>query len=92
MYFAGEPFQAPTGLYAPTIRVGVFASDDGGVQVGAGLDVWRADARGKGFATALLTPRGARAFLGVEVTRGLSVGISASTRRTTWGAFWNIVL
>lgn len=90
--FAGEPFAAPRGLFAPTIRVGLFASDEGGLQVGAGIDVWRADHRGKGFASALLTPRGARGFVGVEVTRGLSLGVSASARRTTWGVFWNLVL
>lgn len=91
--FAGRPYAPPGRLYAPTLRFGVAASGDRGVQVGLGLDVWRAKADGGGpFASALLTPRGPQLFVGTQVSKGLSLGITILPKRTTWGAFWNFVL
>jgi pimeloyl-ACP methyl ester carboxylesterase len=90
--FAGRAYRAPGRLYAPTLRFGVAASGERGIEVALGLDLWRSDARGSVYACALVTPRGPRLFAGAQAGRGLSVGLTILPRRTTWGAFWNVVL
>lgn len=89
---AGREFTPPRAIFAPTIRVGLVANNDSGLQVGAAVDLWRSGSRGQTFACGLLTPRGAQGFIGYELARGISVGISITRRRTTPGAFWNLVL
>lgn len=95
-YFAAvlnrRPFSAPGRLYAPTLRVGLSLSDGRGLQVAIGADVWRSNPRGDGFGAILLTPKGIEGFLGYQLPRGFSVGVSVQARRTSWGLFWNTVL
>lgn len=88
----GKPYDPPKAIYAPTIRLGLQASDAFGVQVGVGIDLWRSNSRGDAIASAVLTPKGPVGFVGYRISSGLFVGITLSARRTTWGVFWNIVL
>lgn len=90
--FEARPFSAPQRFFSPTIRVGIQANGDHGLQIAAGIDLWRSNRAGDGFASALITPRGPQGFIGYRVTRGLSVGVSVTTKKTTWGVFWNLVL
>lgn len=89
----GRFYRAPQSLYSPTIRLGLIANGATGLQVAAGLDLWRSNRRGDGYAAAVLTPRGLQGFVGVRIgPAGLAVGISFTRKRTTWGAMWNVVL
>lgn len=88
----GRPYKVPSSFYAPTIRVGLQYTGNQGLQVAAGLDVWRSDANGTGFASALMTPKGPQGYLGFRLTREFSLGAGFSKKGTTWGLFWSIVL
>ena len=88
----GQEFEAPTVFYSPTIRFGLHTNDETGVQVIAGLDVWRLRAAGKTFASVLVTPKGVLGYIGHTVSRELSIGITITRRRTTWGVMWSVVL
>ena len=90
--FSGQKFEAPTVFYSPTLRFGLHADDESGVQVIAGLDVWRLRAAGKTFASLLVTPRGVLGYIGHTVSRELSIGITITRKRTTWGVLWSVVL
>lgn len=90
--FAGEPFVAPKTFLAPTVRFGVSLNPVAGVQLAAGLDVWRSNARGDASATVLVTPRGGQLFVGRRLDRSLAVGVTFTTRRTGLGVFWSTVL
>ena len=85
-------FEAPNAFYAPTIRLGLNANGDSGLQVAGGIDVWRTGKNGEGFASALLTPRGVQGFIGYKLSKELAVGASLTRKKTTWGIFWSIVL
>lgn len=90
--FRGSKFDAPPKLYAPTIRLGLQYNPESFLQIAAGLDVWRSDREGKGFGAVLLTPRGLQGYLGLKINRDVSVGFSILPKRTTFGAFWSVVL
>jgi hypothetical protein len=90
--FRGPGFKAPGTLYAPTIRWGLGLNDETGLQVMAGLDVWRLKANGETFATFMVTPRGAQGFIGQTVSKNFAIGVSVTRKRTTWGVLWSIVL
>lgn len=90
--FAGESFVAPKTFLAPTVRLGVSLNPQAGVQLAAGLDVWRSNARGDTSATVLVTPRGGQLFVGRRLDRSLAVGVTFTTRRTGLGVFWSTVL
>lgn len=90
--FAGREFAPPASLYVPTIRVGLALSPPNGLQAAVGVDVWRSNRSGDGFASALMTPKGIQGFIGHKVHRGFSVGVSVTRRTTSWGLFWNTVL
>jgi hypothetical protein len=94
-FFAAEmqnrTFTPVRRLLAPTLRIGVQA-DTTGFDVAVGLDVWRFDPRGDGFAAVLATPRGPKGFVGYRLDRGLSVGVSVGVRRVGVGFFWSTVL
>jgi dienelactone hydrolase len=88
--FAGQGFSAPSRFYSPTIRLGLYAGGQDGVQVGAGLDLWRTD-DGRAFAAAVLAPKGLSGYLGLRWGGSFSAGVSIK-ERLTWGAFWSTVL
>lgn len=88
--FNGRSFDAPKTFYAPTIRVGVGLNPEDGMQVLAGLDVWRLEGT-QAFGSLLFSPRGPRAFLGSEIDRGISIGAMFTPQRTTFGVFWSTV-
>jgi dienelactone hydrolase len=88
----GTGFSAPDSLYAPTIRWGINFNDETGMQVMAGLDVWRLKANGETFASVMLTPRGGAGYIGHTVSKNLSFGVTVLRKRTTWGILWSIVL
>lgn len=88
----GVPFRPPARLLAPTVRFALVLDADRGLQVAAGVDLWRSDARGSNFATALATPRGMQGFVGHHVTSDFALGISINPKRTAPGLFWSLVL
>ena len=88
----GEEYRPPRQILAPTVRVGLMGTAPDGFDVAAGIDLYRFDKRGLGTASALLTPRGPRVFLGVQATQGLRLGISIGPRRASVGAFYSVVL
>jgi hypothetical protein len=90
--FQGRRYDPPRGLSAPVIRVGVAANPATALQVVLGVDLWRANAAGDGFAAFLATPRGPQLFLGVRAEKGLAVGVAVTSERAAPGAFWSIVL
>ena len=90
--FRGPGFSAPDSLYAPTIRWGIEFNEENGMQVMAGLDVWRLRADGETFAAVMLTPRGGQGFIGHTVSKNLAIGVSVLRKKTTWGVLWSIVL
>lgn len=79
-------------LSAPTIRIGVTYDPQDHLQVTAGLDVLRADRNRRAFVSVMLTPKGARAFLGLKINNTVSVGASVGTRRVVPAILWSIVL
>lgn len=88
----GEEFTAPARLYAPTIRILGTLVPGAGLQIGAGLDVWKSDANGSVTATFILTPKGPQGFIGARASQGLSLGLAVLPRRTTVGAMWSFIL
>jgi hypothetical protein len=90
--FRGVDFNAPDSLYAPTIRWGIGLNDETGLQVMAGIDIWRLKANGETFASVMITPQGGQGFLGQTVSKNLAVGVAVTRKRTTWGVLWSIVL
>ena len=88
----GQEYKAPNSVYTPTIRVGAQYNGDSALQVAGGIDLWRYDAKGTGFASALLTPKGVQGYLGYKINRELSFGLAFTRRKTTWGLFWSVVL
>lgn len=90
--FKGEQFVAPVRLYAPTVRILGTLVPGAGLQVGAGLDVWKSDARGSITATFVLTPKGPQGIIGTQVSQGLTLGVVILPKRTTAGAMWSFIL
>jgi dienelactone hydrolase len=90
--FRGPGFAAPGSLYAPTIRWGINYNDESGLQVAAGIDVWRLRANGDTFASVMVTPRGGIGYIGHTLSKNLSIGVTVLRKRTTWGVMWSIVL
>ncbi len=90
--FRGPGFAAPNSLYAPTIRWGINLNDETGLQVMAGIDVWRLRANGETFAAVMITPRGGAGFIGHTISKNLAIGVTVLRKRTTIGALWSIVL
>lgn len=88
--FRGQKFQAPASIHAPTLRFGLVYSGEKGLQVAVSTDLWHADASGKTFAAAMLTPQGPQGIAGYRVSTGLAVGAIVFPRRTTLGISWNV--
>jgi hypothetical protein len=90
--FTGSEYSLPSQLYAPTFRLGIKADVVSGFDVAVGLDLLRFDKRGEGFATLLLTPRGAGLFLGKKITPVLAAGAILTPKYGSLGIFWSTVL
>jgi dienelactone hydrolase len=87
-----RPYTPPAQILAPTIRVGVMSTLPGKTDVVAGLDLRKFDAKGRSYASILLTPQTPVLWIGTDLTAGLSLGVGISTRRTGFGLFWSTVL
>jgi hypothetical protein len=90
--FAGNSFALPASIYAPTLRVGLTVDTRGQYEVGAGLDLWKFDAKSTGFMTLFLTPKGPQIFTGTQIASGTSLGISLSGRGLGAAIMWSSVL
>jgi hypothetical protein len=90
--FGGGEYSPPSSLSAPTFRVGLGANPGTGLQLAAGIDIWRNNARGDLFSSLLATPRGPQLFLGARLDRGIAIGGFATPRRIFPGVFWSTVL
>lgn len=90
--FRGTSYQAPRSLFAPTLRWGATLTESAGLQVGAGIDVWRLKSDGETFGSVLLTPSGAQGFIGQTISKNLAVGVIVLPKKTTVGALWSVVL
>ncbi|MFQ3587859.1 MAG: hypothetical protein SNJ74_03250 [Fimbriimonadaceae bacterium] len=91
--FSGRTYVPPAEIRAPVVRIGAHADSANGLQVAAGIDIWRAlDRPGEVMGTALFTPRGPALFVGARIERGLSLGVSFRPNQVTGGLFWSIVL
>jgi len=89
--FAGKAFEPPTKFSAPTVRIGFQVNSFQGLQVVAGIDLWRWNAKGDAFASALITPRGAQGFLGARLSKELAVGAAVGAKRGGIGLLWSQV-
>lgn len=87
-----QPFDPPEKLYAPTLRIGVELNVDRGLQVAAGLDIWRSSPRAEAFASFMVTPKGAQLYLGHTLGNGFSIGVAVRPTRASLGAFWSTIL
>jgi len=85
-------YEAPEKLLAPTTRVGLSATALDGVEVVLGIDLVKFDPQGRHTVSFLLSPRTPSIFWGVEVSKGLSLGLQATPKRTGPGLFWSTVL
>lgn len=90
--FSNRPVREIGSVRAPTLRVGALASGSSALEMLAGIDLWRSNARSDYFASALIGPRGPRLFGGAKVSGGLSIGTAVGPKPPTWGVFWSIVL
>lgn len=90
--FADQSYVPPTGIYAPTIRIGAQVNTDQGFQIAVGLDIWRSDKDGRFFGSIIATPKGAQLFLGNRMESGIAPGLFLGPDRVSVGVFWSIVL
>jgi dienelactone hydrolase len=90
--FQGQTYVPPKRISAPTVRLGVTLYPERGLQVVAGLDIWRGDAAGRTFVNLQVAPRGPQVFLGRSWEQNLAVGIFVRSGSIRPGLFWSIVL
>ena len=89
--FSGSKFEAPQIFYSPTIRFGLSLDAETGLNVAASLDLWRSNPNNDAFASLMLTPRGARGFIGASLGRDVAIGAIVMPQKTTFGMVWNTV-
>lgn len=85
-------YDPPKKLLAPTTRIGLSATALDGVEVVLGIDLIKFDPQGRHTISFLLSPRSPSIFWGVEVSKGLSLGLQATPSRSAPGLFWSTVL
>jgi dienelactone hydrolase len=90
--FQGQNFVPPFRLYAPTLRIGALVNTESGLQVGAGIDLFKAGKHGEFFSTLIATPKGLNLFAGVSVGHGFALGGFASRKKLSAGLWWSTVL
>jgi dienelactone hydrolase len=87
----GKTFSAPAKFYSPTVRFSLMLDPDSGLQLGAGLDIWRSNDRADIFVAAYVTPVGPRAYLGFQLGNGVSIGAMFSRSGTSPGLVWSTI-
>lgn len=87
----GRTFYAPDKFYSPTVRFAILADIESGLQVGAGLDIWRSDSNADAYLAAFLTPKGPRAYLGFHLGNGVSIGAMFSRTGPSPGLVWSTI-
>ncbi len=85
-----KPYDAPSSLDAPTLRIGLTYNPDTSAQIALSFDLWRSG--DQWFAAPMITPKGIQGFFGRSLTRETAIGVSVTNRKTTWGIFWNFIL
>jgi len=90
--FAGQAYAAPKHVYAPTLRLGAIADTSSGLQLGAGIDLFKPNPKSHFLSTIIVTPKGLNLFAGFLLGQGLAVGGFATPQRVSVGAWWSIVL
>lgn len=90
--FAGKDFVPPARIYAPTVRIGGIANTATGFDLVAGVDLFKFDRRGDGFASLLISPRGPELFVGRRIDSRITFGVLGTRRRVGAGLFWSTVL
>lgn len=90
--YSGEDYTPPSRISVPTLRLTVQYDLREGMDIGVGLDIWSTGAKREIAATAILTPRGPRMFIGRRVDRSLSMGFSFSDDGGSFGIMWSAVL
>lgn len=88
--FAGQEFQAPKTLAAPTIRVGAQFTNN--IQLGVGVDLVRPGRRNTPRISFFLTPREPEITIVREIDRVFGIGIAIGPRSSKPGIFWSTVL
>jgi hypothetical protein len=87
----GRPFAAPSKFYSPTVRFSVMLDVESGLQLGAGLDIWRSNDRADIFVAGFITPSGPRGYFGFQLGNGVSIGAMFSRRGTSPGLVWSTI-
>lgn len=90
--FEGKRYTPPPKLIAPTVRIGLALTSGEGLNVVAGIDLWRDQKNGDRFASFLITPRYPMVFAGTKVSPGLVGGLAITPRNIGVGFFWSTVL
>lgn len=90
--FSNTSFTAPKRLFAPTVRFGVQYNTANSLQVAAGIDLWKFNAKGDVFSSILATPKGPELFLGAQLSHGFSLGVFGTPRTVSLGLLWSSVL
>lgn len=90
--FANQTYLPPTGIYAPTIRIGAQVNNDQGFQIAVSLDIWRSDKDGRFFGALMASPKGAQLFFGSRLEDGIAPGVFLGADHVSFGVFWSIVL
>lgn len=90
--FQGQQYTPPLRIYAPTLRVGVLANTEDGLQIGAGVDIFHVGPKNSFFSTVIATPKGLDLFAGFSLGHGFAAGGFASRRQASVGIWWSTVL
>ena len=90
--FSGVRFEPPKRIYAPSIRLGVSVDPVDGLDIGAGIDLWRLDQKGDTVLSGFISPKGPSLRLMRNVSSGLAIGILAGPKKATVGVMWSTVL
>ena len=91
----GRAYVPPKRIVAPTLRLGALVGAPSGFDIAAGLDVFRFDSGGAGFASVLITPRGPGLFVGRTLFPGFAfgaIGQAGGRSHLSIGVFWSAVL
>ena len=81
----------PLALKGLKIRTGPFFDGIDGLQVAAGVDFFESNQRIHVGLSGVLTPRGPRVYAWFETWPNVSLGVSTTGKKTTFGLFWSFV-
>lgn len=90
--FAGQTFQAPAQITAPTFRLGVVLSPEDELQIGVGVDLIRPRDSNGIFGALIATPEDFSFYFGKPIDGRLSVGMFFRSEGVTFGLMWSVVL